>query len=91
MPAYLVTYRLPRPVQNYAGLYKYLDAHPSTEVGTSSRVILSSKTAEEIRKDLGTFLDTNDHFYVFGLSGWYSGFGPTDVNNWLHANIRVGG
>lgn len=64
MTAFLVTYRLGRNEQDYPGLYKYFDETGYAIVGTSSRVIISHKTIEEVYSDLAAHTDANDMLYV---------------------------
>lgn len=92
MAAYLITYRLAREEQAYRGLYDYFDRTGYAVVGTSSRVIISFKSAMDIANELRAHLDANDVLYVFGLNGMWAGYPGSEserVLKWLTENVSA--
>lgn len=87
MPTYLITYDIRPPGQNYDKIYEYIKAHPYAHVGTSTWLIDSIKSVNQISDDIGRITDGNDAYYVFTINGLYAGRGPQAVNNWIAARF----
>lgn len=82
MSAFIVTYDL-HDASKETALLEYLRAYSYAKVANSSYVILSQKTPDQIRDDITAITDKKITVYVFTVVRPYSGFGGTDVNDWL--------
>jgi hypothetical protein len=87
MSILLVTYDLNKAGQDYDGFYKIIKSFNYTKLSESSYAIQTDETPAKLYEKLFPHIDKNDHFYVITLKKPYSGFGPTDVNNWLDKNL----
>lgn len=86
---YLITYDLNRPGQNYDKLYEAIK-----KLGTwwhcldSTWLVISSKSAKEIRVYLKSYFDFNDSLLVIktcGVGSW-DGF-DDNCSKWLKDNL----
>lgn len=88
MLVYAITYTLNAPGQKYSALHAYIKGHAQwAQVGTSSFLVVSGKTVAAVSNDVQAILDSNDHHYVFVVSGPHAGFGPKLVNDWLATHL----
>ena len=87
--AYLITYDLCKPGQNYNDLTTAITSYPGyCKLSESSWVVTSTKTSSEIRDHLTSYLDKNDVLFVGKLSGEADWIGePEKVTKWLKANL----
>ncbi|MQM81537.1 SinR family protein [Lactobacillus buchneri] len=87
--AYLITYDLDNPGQNYKDLIEHLKTYPGwARMTESCWSVTSGKTAKEVRNDLEPFIDNNDRLLVVRLSGEAAWTGiPKDVTDWIHNNV----
>jgi hypothetical protein len=67
--AYLISYDLDKPGQNYDALIARLRALGAVKVLYSEWVLRTTVTAVEVRDDLMRFIDSNDMLLVVGLTG----------------------
>lgn len=87
--AYMVSYDLMMPGQNYDDLINELKAFPNwCHCLDSTWVIKSSLPASQVRDKLKPHLDSNDKLIVAKLSGEaaWAGF-SMEVADWLRANL----
>lgn len=87
MAVLLVTYDLSKPGQDYADLLKYIKGFGWARLSESSYAIATDQSPDTVVTAARKYLDANDHVYVINLKRPYSGFGPTDVNEWLEKNL----
>lgn len=86
--AYIITYDLDAPGQNYDKLIKKIKTYHWAKLTESCWCITSSKPAKDIRDDLNSALDKNDKLFVAKLSGESAWTGlSSDVSNWLKNNL----
>src|SRR3546814_15075930 len=65
MAAYIICYDLTNPGRNYQNLYEKIKSYGTwARVTESNWVIVTTKTAVQIRDDLLTVLDSNDRLFV---------------------------
>jgi len=88
--AYIITYDLSSPGQNYEDVLKTIkDNNAWARLGGSSYIVLSNKSAFDIRDEIMAFMDSNDQLFVGVVSapaGWY-GLGD-DVSEWIKNNLK---
>lgn len=89
MAAYLITYDLNSPGQNYNDLHNAIK-----DLGTwwhcldSTWIIKSNLTVVQIRDSLSTKIDKNDSLLVVSIStAAWKGF-STDCSDWLKSNLK---
>ena len=89
MKAYLVTYDLNRPGQNYDDLFEAIKA-----IGTwwhcldSTWIVKSNLSAVQVRDSLSPQIDRNDSLLVVALSGEGAWMGfSEDCSSWLKNNL----
>lgn len=75
---FLISYDLDKPGQNYEQLIIRLKAHGAVRVLFSQWVLSTTWTAEQLRNDLQSYLDSNDRLLVVEISG-----------QWAYANIMA--
>ena len=87
MAAYLVTYDLNSPGQDYDALYARIKSYKWAKITESSWAVSTSQTAVQVRDHLWAVMDANDKLLVsrMGASAWYGL--PDDVTQWLKDNI----
>lgn len=54
----------------------------------SSYVIYTLDTVDKVYDKLSKHIDGNDQLYVISVGKPYSGYGPSDVNDWLQNNMN---
>lgn len=74
MKAYLISYDLDKPGQNYQALIERLNQHGAIRVLYSQWALSSTWSAEELRDDLQTwpYMDTNDRILVIEIAGQWA-------------------
>jgi len=89
MTAYIVSYDLSQPGQNYEKVLQTIKSHSSwARLGGSAYIVISNESAVEIRDKILRELDTNDKLYVGVVeapAAWY-GMGD-EVSDWLKKNL----
>lgn len=88
--AYIITYELHRPGQNYEELIRRIKSYGTwARLGGSDYVIISTQTAVQIRDYLSGAIDYNDSIFVGTLMAPAAWNGMTDeVSNWLRNNLQ---
>ena len=69
MKAYLISYDLDKPGQDYSRLINRLEQYGAVRILYSEWVLKTTWTAVQLRNDLQTYIDSNDLLLVVGLSG----------------------
>ena len=90
MPATLVTYDLHKEKSDSdrAAIRQTIKTIGSwARLSESSYAVNTLLSPSEIHGKLRPYLDANDHIYIIRLTQPHSGFGPTDVNEWLRYNL----
>ncbi|HWL29399.1 MAG TPA: hypothetical protein VNQ97_10855 [Burkholderiaceae bacterium] len=88
MAVYLVTYDLNKETVRPPIVEKIGEiADGWARLSESSYAINYAGTPEDVYAALKPLLDSNDHLYVITLNRPYTGYGPTEVNEWLEANL----
>lgn len=86
--AYIITYDLNRPGQNYDELIKAIKTYHWCKIAESAWVVTTTKKAEQIRDHLLSNIDSNDKIFVcklFREAAWNGE--PNDVTKWLQDNL----
>ena len=89
MATYVVAYDLHKHGQNYAGITKKLEGYGTYwHCQGSVWIIVSSKSAEQVRDDLLTVLDENDKLVVIKLAreAAWKGYNQ-EITDWLQQNL----
>ena len=88
--AYIVSYDLNTPGQNYESILKVIKNYSGwARLGGSSYIILADETADQIRDSISNEMDSNDQLFVGVVkapAAWY-GLGD-EVSNWLKNNLK---
>jgi len=93
MPAFLITYDLNSPGQDYSKLHDAIKAQSSENLWwhylDSTWIIVSNGTAGSVRDALMATIDTNDKLLVIkvGPGGWGTANMPEKANQWLKNNV----
>lgn len=90
MRAFLITYDLNQPGQNYKKLFEAIESYGTHwHFMQNAWVIRSSNSASQVRDYLKQFIDANDKLFVTRLSetAW-AGFN-TKGNTWLVTQIEA--
>ena len=89
MTSYLVTYDLSAPGQKYDDLSEHLKSYGTySHALESAWLIVSSKSAKEIRDAAGKVLDSNDKLLVVELTGVAAWRGLREAtSDWIHKNL----
>jgi len=84
----LITYDLNKEIvrPNIVGAIKQLGGSWA-KLSESSYATNTPLTTEQIYQRLKPLLDANDHIYIITLQQPHSGYGPTEVNQWLAGNL----
>jgi len=70
MDKYIISYDLIGPNRDYNAVIKRIETYPaSVTVLESVWIVMTDKTAPEIRNDISTVLDGNDRIFVAKLTG----------------------
>jgi hypothetical protein len=90
MPAYIISYDLNQPGQNYSNLYDAIKAQGSSHwrMLDSTWIVVSAKSAVQIRDNLIVHLDDNDKILVLksGIEAAWGGFNDKG-SKWLKENL----
>jgi len=87
MAILLVTYDLKKPGQDYSDFISTFKKYAWARLSESCYAIDTYKTPNQIYNELKPFMDQNDQVYIITLSNPWDGYGPKDVNDWLHARL----
>jgi len=89
MAKYLVTYDLSKPGQNYDDLTEHLKAYGTYSHSLQSVwLIVTDKTAKEVREAAQAYMDANDKVLVVGLTGEASWRNLRETtSDWIHKNL----
>ena len=83
MKAYIITYDLNRPGQDYPALWKEIKSYETYyRLQGSVWIIRASQSAERIRDHLQQYIDQNDSLLIAKLSGEAAWIGDLD-SDWL--------
>lgn len=87
--AYIISYDLDNPGQNYKEVETVIESYGTyAKITESCWCIVTSDTAKEVRDNIGNKIDSNDKLFVGKLSGEAAWSGLDDkVSNWLHNNL----
>ena len=91
MAAYIVTYDLNKPGQNYKCVAEKLEAYPAHwKVQQSVWLLRTNQSAKQVRDIVGECLDPNDKLIVAKLSGEaaWKGYGDK-ISEWLKETLLV--
>ena len=88
--AYIITYELHRPGQNYEELIRKIQSYGTwARLGGSEYIIISLQSAVQIRDYLGGTIDNNDSIFVGTLIAPAAWSGMTEeVSNWIRNNLK---
>lgn len=86
--AYLLTYDLCKPGQNYEGLINAIKTYNWCKIAESAWVITGATSSSEIYNRLKPKIDTNDKLFVAKLTGEATWYGePEEVTKWLKNHL----
>lgn len=87
---YIVTYELLRPGQNYEELISRIKSYETwAKLGGSEYIIVTTKSATQIRDYLINAIDSNDRIFVGILSAPAAWSGMSDeVSRWIINNLK---
>ena len=86
--AYIITYDLCKPGQNYDELINAIKTYNWCKIAESAWVVTTTKKASEIRDHLKSKIDKNDKLFVGKLNGEAAWYGESDtVTKWLKENL----
>ena len=86
--AYIITYDLYKPGQNYDELIKAIKTYYWCKIAESAWVVTTTKSSSEIRDHLKSKIDKNDKLFVGKLTGEAAWYGESDdVTKWLKENL----
>ena len=80
---FLVSYDLNKPRHQYEELYRVLGSFDRARLSESCYTIYTNKTPDTLLQMFRRCMDANDTIYIAALTVPYTGFGPTEVNEWL--------
>jgi hypothetical protein len=88
--AYIITYELHNPGQNYEELLRRIKSYGTwARLGGSEYIIISTQTAVQIRDYLVGALDYNDSLFVGTLIAPAAWRGMSEqVSNWILNNLK---
>ncbi len=70
MDKYIISYDLIGPNRDYNAVIKRIETYPaSVSVLESVWIVMTDKTAPEIRNDISSAMDSNDRIFVARLTG----------------------
>jgi len=85
---YFISYDLQVPGQKYENVLGYLRSYPYCMPVRSGCIILTEKSLSQVTRELKSYLDDNDKFFVIDFTGktytWNSLSQPENVNQWLN-------
>jgi hypothetical protein len=94
VPTYLVTYDL-RGTDETSDDYKRLIAKIKSystwaKVTYSDWMVVTTKTASQVRDELWVFMDRNDRLFVasVGAPAAWNGTIPQNVSDWMKTNLK---
>jgi len=89
MTAYIISYDLSQPGQNYENLLNAIKGYANwARLGGSAYIIISDSSPVQIRDKLNRELDSNDKLYVGVVTAPAAWIGMSDeVSDWLKKNL----
>lgn len=88
MTAFLISYDLNDPGQNYEEVLKEIKSYKLwAKISESSYAVKTNYSAAQIYNLFSSLLDRNDNFYAIHLTRDFSGQGQKAVNEWLEKNL----
>ena len=89
MTAFIVSYDLSQPGQNYERVLQAIKSyHNWARLGGSAYIIIADASAVDIRDRILQELDSNDKLYVGVVKAPAAWYGMSDeVSNWLQKNL----
>ncbi len=89
MMPYLVTCDIGMPVPENPELIEEIEKFEGNiEIGESTYVITTHRSAAEVYNSLRHFLEANDRIYVFELGEHFAGRGPGGTIDWLNDHLH---
>lgn len=90
MASFIITYDLNSSGQNYTALNDAIKSYGTwAKIATTTYIIVSQKSASNIRDYLNQFIDNNDVLFVAKLQGEAAWCGLNEeVSNWLKKNLE---
>lgn len=86
--AYLVSYDLRGPARSYQALYDELQRAPAWwHHLTSTWLIVTSETAQQLYDRLAPFMDESDSLLIIGVTRDYSGWLPEEAWAWIQQHV----
>lgn len=87
---YIISYDLSEPGQNYESVINIIKSYSGwARLGGSAYVIITDKSAVEVRDKLLKVMDSNDHIFVGVVKSPAAWFGLGDeVSDWLKRNLE---
>lgn len=88
--AYIISYDLDDPGQNYGKLIERIKSYPGyAKLTESCWCVTSNSSSQDIRDDLNSVVDSNDKVFVAKLTGEAAWHGLGDENSrWLKRNLN---
>lgn len=88
--AYIVSYDLSTPGQNYETVLKAIKKYPGwARLGGSSYIVLADETAAQIRDSIMSNMDSNDKLFIGTVTAPAAWIGLGDeVSDWLKNNLK---
>jgi len=89
MTAYIISYDLSQPGQNYENVLKTIKSYNNwAKLGGSTYIIISDSSPVQIRDKISQEMDSNDNLYVGVVSSPAAWRGMSDeVSDWLKKNL----
>lgn len=89
--AYIVSYDLLRPTQNYEKVLEVIKNCPGwARLGGSAYIVLSDSSAAELRDSIRSAMDSNDKLFVGVIKAPAAWVGLGDeVSQWLKNNLKI--
>jgi len=88
--AYIISYDLNKAGQNYEDVLKKIKGHGTwARLGGSAYIIISTKSAVDIRDSIRTAMDSNDQLFVGAINAPAAWIGLSEeVSDWLKNNLE---
>lgn len=88
--AYIVSYDLSSPGQNYENVHKAIKSYSGwAKLGGSAYIILTEDSAGNVRDKIARVIDRNDKLFVGAINAPAAWIGLTDeVSDWLKNNLE---
>ncbi|MBT4162855.1 MAG: CRISPR-associated endonuclease Cas2 [Gammaproteobacteria bacterium] len=89
MTAYIISYDLSQPGQNYEKVLKAIKSYGNwARLGGSAYIVISQASAVDVRDHISRELDSNDKIFVGVVKAPAAWIGMSDeVSDWLKKNL----